>query len=157
VKKKLVLLSVLVLALASACAAQYTGNSLVTLTPNGSDYCQNPSVPKSVVAVNISGAAGVNKIVSAVAGKNVYVCGLLASVVGTSPTIKFTAGTQTTTPCDTGATQQSGDIAVPTTTIINWPGSGEKLIALGVVGKDFCITAGGTTPSIQGTLTYVQK
>jgi hypothetical protein len=148
--KKVVLVTILLLAASLIGAAQNT--SYVILAPNGSDYCSNDSVQKSSVAVATTTSAGTYKIVSGVAGKNIYVCGLVASIAGTNPTFQFVAGTKVSTECDTGATNQSGAIA-STAGVLFWDTG--RLIAQGVTSKDLCITTAGTTPSLNGTLIYV--
>jgi hypothetical protein len=135
--------------------AQTGPSGSFVLFPSGSDPCENPSIAKSQVAVNISGAAATTELVAAVAGKTVYACDLLVSDVGTSPTIQFKTGTKVTTPCDTGGVNLSGTIVVATGTIFTVHTT--NAFAQGAANGEFCLVAGGTTPSIQGMFTYVQQ
>lgn len=133
------------------------GPSLTALIYNSGDPCLNPNVAKSFAAVNISGAAATNELVAAVAGKTVYMCSLQASVVGTSPTIQFETGTKVSTACDTGAVVKSGTFAIVTTSLAKFSGDGGTTNLTGASGGELCLVAGGTTPSIQGTLVFVQQ
>ena len=126
------------------------------LFPSGSDPCQNPSIAKSFKVVNIS-TATTTELVAAVAGKAVYLCGLKATVAGTSPTILFVTGTKVSTACDTGAANQSGTYAITTGTLVELGLGGGVSLLTGASGGELCLTSGGTTPSIQGNLAYVQQ
>lgn len=138
---------------ASTVPAAATPALVVAQSPNG-DPCQIPSVAKSSVAVNISSATTTN-VVPLVAGQVTYVCGFNATVTGTTPTVLFKYGTNVGGACDTGATSLTGTYAPVTGTSVAIGGSGTQFQA--AAAKDLCITSGGTGPSVQGVLTYVQR
>ena len=120
---------------------------------NSGDACANPSVAKSSVAVNISGTAGTTELVAPSGTKAVSACYFVATVVGTAPTILFEYGTSTA--C-TGTTALTGTMAIPTTTILTMHAGGDTVFQT-PASQGLCLVAGGTTPSIQGVLTYVQQ
>lgn len=122
---------------------------------NSGDPCSNPNVPKSFAVVSIS-TATTTELVAAVAGQVVYVCALPSTVVGTSPTILFKTGTKVSTACDTGPTSQSGTYAVTSGNFFKLDANGGTVLT-GAVGGELCLTSGGTSPSIQGNLIYVQQ
>ena len=116
------------------------------------DPCANPQVAKSSAVVNISGAAGTTQLVAVSGTKATYVCNFQATVVGTTPTILFEYGTSTT--C-VGTTALTGTMAIVTTSTVNMGYGGTIITA--PASNGLCLVAGGTTPSIQGVLTYVQQ
>jgi hypothetical protein len=124
----------------------------ITVTNSG-DACANPNVVKSSVAVNISGAAGTTELVAPSGTKSVYACYFTATVVGTTPTVLFEYGTSTA--C-TGTTALTGTMAIPTTTTVTLSAGGNTVITA-PASQGLCLVAGGTTPSIQGVLSYVQQ
>lgn len=131
-----------------------TGLQLVQTAAFPSDPCQNPSIAKLSAKLNIS-TATTTEIVAPVAGKSIYVCRVLASVVGTTPTVQFTSGTKVSTACDTNPVTITGAVAVPTTTIINWGGA--ETILNDPAATELCLVSGGTTPNILGWIDYVQQ
>lgn len=139
-------------ALSAACSVT------MAATPHGfvaaADPCQSAAIPKSSAAINI-GSATTTAVVAKATGKVTYVCSFNASIAGTSPTVLFKYGTQTTTPCDTGATSVSGTYA-PTSGSVLALGTGSVTMQTAVT-TDLCITTAGTGPSVQGVLTYVQQ
>lgn len=130
------------------------GYTYIATAAVGSDPCQNPSVVKQSVKVAIASAT-TTEILAPVAGKVIYVCRVLASVVGTSPTIQFTSGTKVTTACDTNPVTITGAVAVATTTVVNWGGA--ETVINDPVATELCLVSGGTAPSIQGWIDYVQQ
>jgi hypothetical protein len=121
----------------------------------GSDPCENPSVTKFSVPVAISTATTTN-LLSAVTGDYITVCKYQFSVVGTSPTVQFEYGTTVSTACDTGAASLSGAMSIPTTTTAISIGA-ESMTFRTPAGVQLCLVTGGTTPSVQGYITYVQQ
>ncbi len=126
---------------------------VVTQSPNG-DPCTLSTVPKSSVVVNVGSATTV-KLVDVSASTTVYACGFAASITGTTPSVTFLYGTHTTTDCDTGATNLTGAIA-PTSGSFIRLGDGAVIMKT-AAAKQLCVTTGGTGPSLQGVLTYVQQ
>ena len=122
-------------------------------TPGTTDPCLNPSLLKSSAIVNISGAAGTTELVAPSGSKAVYLCYFHASFVGTAPTYYLEYGISTA--C-TGTTALTGTMAVPTTTF-DTLGHGNGSVVATPASQGLCLVAGGTTPSIQGVITYVQQ
>lgn len=140
-KSRIVLTALVILAWVASAQAQ-----------TAIDPCAQ-TVPKSFAAVNIASATTA-ELVAAVAGKTVYVCGFFASMQGTTPSIQFKSGTKVTNPCDTSPVTLTG-IFLPTAGTDLSLGYGGTLFASSS-GGEICATAGGTTPSIQGFISYVQ-
>lgn len=150
-----VILFCLLLCLAIAGTAQVGPIASVQVYSSTSDLCQNPSVAKSSVAVNIS-TATTTELVAAVASKHVWLCKLNVTVAGTSPTIVFKTGTKVSTACDTSPTSLSGTYAITSGSTFDVSAtSGTPFESIS--GGEMCLTSGGTTPSIQGVAVYVQR
>ena len=135
----------------TASSLTVTNPVTITNTVTG-DPCLNPQILKSSAAVNISGAAGTTSLVAVSGTTAVYVCSFQATVVGTSPTILFEYGTSTA--C-TGTHALSGTMSIPTTSTVNIGWGGTIMVA--PASNGLCLVAGGTTPSIQGIVSYVQQ
>lgn len=135
--------------------AQAGPSGTYVLYPPGSDPCSNPSIAKSFAVVNI-GSATTTELVATVTGKTVFMCALTATVAGTAPTLLFKTGTKVSTACDTGAANQSGTYLPPTSTLVHIDAAGNTLLT-GAVSSELCVTTGGTGPSVQGNLVYVQQ
>lgn len=118
------------------------------------DVCNNPVVVKNSVAINV-GSATTAELVPAVAGQRVIVCNFVATATGTTPTLQFKTGTKVTNPCDTSPVNLSGVFAPTSGSLIFTGWGGDVFISS--LGGEICLTAGGTTPSIQGILTYIQQ
>lgn len=131
------------------------GPTGTVLIYNAGDPCENPSVAKSFATVNVS-TATTTELVAAVTGKVVYVCGMEVTIAGTTPTMIFKTGTKVSTACDTAPTSQSGTYA-PTSGAFMVLGSSNGSLLTGASSGELCLTSGGTTPSIQGNLVYVQQ
>jgi hypothetical protein len=149
---------VLALAAISFCAvaahAQTGPNQTVIQYKSNLNPCQSVSFPKSTAVISIS-ATGTTAIIAAVTGKKIYLCDFKATITGTTPTLLFLTGTQTTTACDTAAANLSGTFAPTSGSLLSlgMPGG----IATTITSGQLCATAGGTTPSVQGVLSYVQQ
>lgn len=137
-----------------AANAQAGPSASVVIFNSAASPCQSGSIAKISLPVNIV-AAGTTALVPAVAGKTIYVCGFSATVNGTTPTLLFKSGTQTTTPCDTGAASLTGTFAPTTGSLLTLLHTA-TIFQSGVSGQ-LCATTGGTTPSIQGFILYVQQ
>ena len=123
----------------------------VSIVSSGSDPCANPSVPKSSVVINIS-TATTTQLVAVSSTKAIYACSFAATVAGTAPTMLFEYGTSSA--C-TGTNALSGTLAITTGSyvILGWGGT----IFTAPATNGLCLVSGGTLPSVQGTLTYVQQ
>jgi hypothetical protein len=142
--------------LTASCSISITGTS----APGASnveaiaDPCASPSIAKSSAIIN-QGSSATTKVVDAVSTKAIYVCGFVATAVGTNPTFTWTSGTHTSADCDTGAALLSGAMN-PSATV------GSVSYALGTTAyktaasAQLCLTTAATT-SVQGVLTYVQQ
>lgn len=118
------------------------------------DPCENPNVVTVTAGINIS-TATTTAIVAAVAGKSIYLCSFNATANGTTPAFTFIAGTQTSTPCDTGASTLSGAFAPTAGSFVSLTSQG--IILKTAASQQLCLTSGGTTPSIQGIISYAQQ
>lgn len=139
---------------ASTAAVAATPALVVAQSPNGADPCANPNVAKSSVALAIS-TATTTKVVALTSSQVIYVCGFSASMTGTAPTMQFVYGTNVSAECDTGATNLTGAY-IPTSGAYvqaNAPMTMFKTAA----SKDLCIITTGTSPAINGVMTYVKQ
>ena len=118
------------------------------------DVCQNPYIAKSAAILNISSAT-TTSLVNAVAGKKIYLCTFNAVVSGTSPTLQFISGTQTTTACDTAPNTLSGVMPFTSGYFLDIDNIASSFT--GSAGGQLCVVSGGTTPSVQGFIIYVQQ
>lgn len=106
--------------------------------------------------INIS-TATTTGIIAAAAGQGVYICNLWLNVSTNSATVQLEYGTGAS--C-TGTNAMTGVIAGPATAaplqaMINL-GSSDFLQLSAPAGNTVCIVSGGTTPGLQGFVTYVQ-
>lgn len=121
------------------------------------DPCENPNVAKSSAVIAFSSAT-TSALVALSSGKVIYVCAFTISMTsGTTPTLLFKTGTQTTNPCDTGTVNLTGTMALPTSsgTFIT-VGAGHSMFQT-PASFQLCITTAGTSPTGNGWITYVQK
>jgi hypothetical protein len=133
------------------------GDESVHVNFSDGDPCGDPNIPKSSAPIAVSSATTA-AAVAAVTGKVIYVCGYQVTYTsGTSPTLLFKYGTQTTNPCDTAATSLTGVMAVPAVA-----GQGPAVFApvslfKAPASNQLCLTSAGTTPNYNGFITYVQQ
>jgi hypothetical protein len=128
---------------------------VIAQSPNGADPCANPNVAKSSVVVNIGAATTAQMIAAGGAGTATYVCGLTASLEGTTPTIKLITGTQAATACDTGPADLTGAMK-PTSGAMVTMGYGGTIVK-SAPASQICGTTTGAGSSFQGVITYVTK
>jgi hypothetical protein len=114
----------------------------------GADPCQSPFAEKSSVALN-DASAGETQLIAGVAGQVIYVCGFSFTLGGTTPTAQLDTGTGTA--CGTGTAHLTGAF----TGGITSPGGYAEVSA--AAGASLCVNLGGTSPTMQGLLTYVQR
>jgi hypothetical protein len=108
------------------------------------DQCARPNVFKSVA---ISTAATTMTLIEpTVAGKSYRACNYALSVAGTSGTMQFFQGTQTTTPCDTNAVALSGIMPIG----IYSPDGAIGLWETSVPGSQVCIQTTGAATLVEG-------
>lgn len=137
-------------ALTASCAVVMAGTSSGQAV---ADPCLNPEIMQSS-AVVAQGASATTKLVEAVTGSAIYVCGFAATAAGTTPTFTFVRGTRVTADCDTGSGNLSGAMVPSATTgVISIGGRGTVLTA--PASNQLCLTTAATT-NIQGVLNYVQ-
>lgn len=115
------------------------------------DPCSNPTLAKSSKAISLASNTA-TAIVAAVASKTVYVCGASFTLAGTTPTALWTSAAT----CGTSPTNLTGTYA-PTTGTHILIGYGNQTAFPNTSGQNLCLTLGGTSPSAQGVLTYVQQ
>lgn len=144
-------LLILAPAFAAPAFAQQINTNIVGYTLT-TDVCQNPTVAKTHALVNIS-TATTTQLVALSGVTVVYVCNFTASVVGTTPTVLFETGTGSA--CGTGTASITGTFAPTTGSVLKAEGAGVQF--QGAAGGALCVVSGGTTPSIQGYVVYVQQ
>jgi hypothetical protein len=110
--------------------------------------CQGPP---TTVAVTIS-STGTTQLVALSGNTTIYVCSLLLTMNGTTPGIQFEYGTGTN--CATGLQALTGVMAPTTGSVLQ---AGALVQFQTLPGNALCAVASGTTPSIQGYVTYVQR
>ena len=124
------------------------------------DPCANGGIKLSA-PINIS-TATTTLLVSGAAGPSnsvISVCGFTVTETGTTPTFQFEYGSGAT--CGTGTVLLSGVL----TPVVSDPfvepvgGTFVKTVSAGIAGavQSLCVVTGGTLPSLQGTITYVQQ
>src|SRR3989454_7066012 len=116
------------------------------------DPCLNPNVAKSNQAISVA-AAGAAQLVALASSQTIYACSAAFTLAGTTPTAIFQYGTGTN--CATGTTNLTGTMAPTSGTelAMGWGGTVFKSAA----SNALCLNLGGTSPSAQGVLTYVQQ
>lgn len=122
------------------------------------DLC-NGSRSASSVAINVA-AAGTTQLVAASGNASIWVCSYAFSSTGatTSTTVQFTAGTGGT--CAVATVLLTGSLApnVATTPPVVMASSVGATAVLKVpAGSALCIVVAGTTPSVQGHVSFVQQ
>lgn len=123
------------------------------VVPGSTDACQDLSQQKSSVAVNISSATTTSLV--AISGTtSIYVCGWqLQTVSGTTPTIQFEYGTGAA--C-TSPTVLTGTYTGAALQVFTSPSSDTSLLKT-PSANGLCLVTGGTTPNVQGFVTFVQQ
>lgn len=118
----------------------------------GNDPCMDPMVSKNSIALNVA-AATTTQHVAPSGTLTVYVCGWSFTAAGTTPTYQFITGTGAT--CGTGTVTNTGTYLpiVSALQAVTDTGSVFKTAA----GAGVCSVVGGTGPSVQGILTFVQQ
>lgn len=143
-----------VTALAASCTFALSGSPATTVADQiTGDPCDVPTVQKSSVAVAIS-TATTTQLVALSAGKTIYFCGFVGSMGGTTPAVTFEYGTGSN--CATGTVVLTGAIAPTSGSILLMP-IGSSTWFQTASANALCALSAGTTPSIQGVLTYVQQ
>lgn len=140
----------------SASAQLFNGFASVGSGTSITDPCQNPQVAKYTAPVAVSGTGNADIIGPgtgvAVSGAQLYVCALNVTVAGTTPTVEFFAGP--TSACSTVTTALSGTMVPTAGSPLAMAAGGASLFVVDR-GYFFCTTLGGTSPSMQGVMTFV--
>lgn len=132
------------------------GNTFAILANGAGETAQNssgataPVACDKSVAVNLTATA---QLIAASGSTAIYVCGFHATTAGTSPTLQFEYGTGAV--CATGTTVLTGTYA-PTSGTVLADGGTLGTILRTPAAQALCAVVSGTTPSIQGVLTYAQ-
>ena len=126
-----------------------TGSHRVTTADN--DPCQTSGRTKSAVVVAVTDDA---QLVALSGSTIIYVCGFSVTVTGTTPTFRLISGTGTV--CATGLTGRTGAYAPLPGTYMQGGGGSATLLAT-AAGEALCIDVEGTSPSVQGVLTYIRQ
>jgi hypothetical protein len=118
--------------------------------PDAIDPCAASYTHKSTTLIN--NLSALTKLIAGSAGQTIYVCKLvLSNSAATTPTVSFSSGTGTT--CGTGTINVMGVMTMLTSQMLSVGGTSE--IFDSGLGRDICITPGGTTASISGFASYV--
>jgi hypothetical protein len=135
-------------------------NCVAGCMSSGADLCQNPSILKSSVPINITSAA-TTQLVAISGTTSIYVCHFsftISEVITTANTLQFEYGTSTN--C-TGANKLTGlygaggvTVAAPVTVSAGYGGT---LFTVPASNGLCALTAIGATGSFQGILTFVQQ
>ena len=133
----------------SGAGAVGTGVQRVVTANN--DPCQTSGTAKSSVVVAVTADA---QLIAASGSTIIYVCGFSVSIAGTTPTMRFIYGTGTV--CATGLTALTGTYA-PLTGSMILGGNGGATVFATTASQALCVDTEGTSPSVQGILTYVQQ
>ncbi len=112
------------------------------------DACLNPNVRTIVTPVSIA-AAGTTLLATAPA-QGLSICTMTLTLGGTTPSVELETGTQTTSPCDTGAQAVTGVMAPTAGSVLRLSGPRAVLNLSGAV--QVCIVVAGTAPSVQGVM-----
>ena len=108
----------------------------------------------STFAVSALGA-GTTQVAAAVGGQSVYVCGYSVTfTAGTTDTIKFESGTGSN--CASTQAAQSGAMGFTLNALINSPGGLAPAFVTPTSSTE-CLVVAGTTPALNGWVTYVQR
>lgn len=119
------------------------------------DPCASPDRTKQSASVAFTTNTTVILVTNA-QGRRTYVCSInLTMTSGTTPTLAFQYGTGST--CGTGTVTLTGTMALPTTsgTVVTF-GNGSTLF-YAEKNTDLCMVTGGTSPTGNGWITYVQE
>lgn len=115
--------------------------------------CDDPGAVIQYAAISTGTSTGTFALVSPSAKQQVHLCSFAGTITGTTPTVQFVYGTQASTACDTGAVNLSGAM-LPTSGQYITAGWGSDLFET-PAGNQLCVTLGGTSPSLNGFLSYV--
>jgi hypothetical protein len=113
------------------------------------DPCTSADVAKSAVSITAGG-----KVLAGVAGKQTFVCGIYATLAGTTPTIQLQAGTGTN--CGNSTATLSGAFAPSPNGTEFFLGDGMTTVTAGA-GLDVCLTLTGSGAGVVGLMDYVQQ
>lgn len=114
------------------------------------DPCLDPNLVKTSAALNVTATA---QVVPLSSGLLIYVCGWSATAGGTTPTLQWEYGTGST--CGTGTTVLTGTYLPTVGAWMSTGGAGTVVKA--PASNALCMVVSGTTPSIQGVVSYVQQ
>ena len=128
-----------------------TGAGVTRVVNADNDPCQTSGRAKSSVVVNVTADA---QLVALSGTTIIYVCGFNVSIAGTAPTMRLISGTGSV--CATGLTGRTGAYAPLTGSMIASGGIGGTVLAT-AAGEALCMDVEGTSPSVQGVVTYVQQ
>ncbi len=115
------------------------------------DPCQSSAFIKTHVALDVTVDA---IVVALTSGQTTHVCGWAATLGGTTPTLRWLSGTGAA--CATSQDILSGTF-LPTVGSFLAAGLGGQTVLRATLSEDLCADVGGTTPSLQGVLTYVKR
>lgn len=118
------------------------------------DPCQDPTVLKQNSSIAFSSAGTFSLLAPPADGASLYVCGINFTVTGTTPEVFFLVGSGPL--CGTGAADVTGDYSPASGTFLNLA-MGSSTVLSGGPGEGFCINITGTSPTVDGSYTYVEQ
>src|SRR5271163_1070374 len=123
------------------------------------DPCLSASVAKQSAPVPLLGTSGTEQIISAIAGKTVYVCAMNVTATWNSTNFTFQWEYGTGASCATGTTALSGTYSLVNANITSYAVTGPSLFNI-PQSNGFCLTltgGGGTSEGVAGFVTYIQQ
>lgn len=137
------------------------GTVAIPNIPTLTDPCQNPSLAKSSVAINIASAT-TTQLVAPSGTTGVYVCGFsftISQVVTTANTLQFTTGSGATCGTNTvtkSGTYGAGGVTAAAPIVVASPAVFGTVFSAAPSSGVCAVTAIGASGSFQGMLTFVQ-
>lgn len=147
----MILLIVVLLFVGILCHADQQIPSPLPVGIGTSDPCQDPRQAKTSAVISLASTTA-TVIVAKSGSTVVYMCGASYTLAGTTPSSLWTDAAT----CGTTPTNRTGTI-LPTTGSLITLGFGGHVTLQTAAGNNLCLTLGGTSPSAQGVIVYVQK
>ena len=120
-----------------------------SLIPSAIDPCGSSGVVKLSAVINL---AATGKVITGTSGKSTFICGFHVTVTGTAPTLQWQNGTGSN--CATGNGNLTGVYAPTAGSQLAYANS-SSVFSTNTSSVDVCGIVGGTTPSVQGVISYV--
>jgi hypothetical protein len=137
--------------------AYYSASVLLerpALGVSSGDPCQDPTVLKKNGEILVAAAGTYSLLAPPADGASLYICGINFTLTGTTPGAFFLVGSGSD--CNTGTTDLTGTYSPTSGTFLNLA-MGSSTILSGGPGEGFCIETTGTSPTADGSFTYVEQ